>query len=81
MSEQIQKLEQTVTTLKSRLFDTQEQLAQLNEGAQSISEALSKIVSILGLQPKEDGTIGLQEIVDAVQSLVPVQQELEVEPD
>lgn len=80
MNEQIQNLEQTVTALKSRLFDTQEQLAQTNAGVQSLTETLSKIVTILGITPKEDGTVGVQEIIDAVQALVPEQQELDVEP-
>lgn len=71
--------EQTIATLKIRLFDTNEQLAGVQNQAKEFSDALTKIVQILGVQPHEgEDAIALADIVDAVARVAPV-AEAEVE--
>lgn len=80
MSEQIQKLEQTVTFLKARAFDVQEQLAGVQSQAEVFGQALAKIASIVGI---EGESVQIEEIVSAVEALIvtPEQGELELEAE
>lgn len=77
MSEQIQKLEATVTALKSRLFDANEELTQAQSVIQNLSTGFQEIVKAMGLEGDENGSIQIQAVVDAVKALVPEQLELE----
>lgn len=77
MSEQIQKLEATVTALKSRLFDANEELTQAQTVIQNLSTGFQEIVKAMGLEGDENGSIQIQAVVDAVKALVPEQLELE----
>lgn len=75
MSEQIQKLENTVIILKSRLFDAGESLVQAQSQAKEYGGILSKIAELVGLSGEQ---IQLSDIVEAVEGLLPVQNELEL---
>lgn len=78
MSEQIQKLEQTVTFLKARAFDVQEQLSASQAQVETFGAALAKIASVVGI---EGESVEISDIVSAVEALVvtPEQGELDLE--
>lgn len=74
----IQELEQTVAQLKIRAFDAGEiaqQQAQLAEGFKSV---IVQIAGIVGLT--QDAEITTDDVVKAVQALVPVEKATEFEP-
>lgn len=74
MSEKIQKLEQTVTFLKARAFDVQEQLGSTQAQLEAFGSALSKIAAAVGITGE---SAQLADIVAAVEALVPVQEQLD----
>lgn len=82
MSEQIQKLEGTVTALKSRLFDANEEIAQARAVIQNLSAGFQEIIQLVGITGNEEGTVEIKAVVEAVRALVPEQLELdEVKPE
>lgn len=82
MSEQIQKLEGTVTALKSRLFDANEEISQAQAVIQNLSAGFQEIIKLVGITGDENGSVEIKAVVEAVRALVPEQLELaEVEPE
>lgn len=82
MSEQIQKLEATVTALKSRLFDANEEISQSQAVIQNLSAGFQEIIKLVGVTGDENGSVEIKAVVEAVRALVPEQLELtEVEPE
>ena len=70
--------QQTIASLKIRVFDLSEQLVATQQQAKEFSDALTKIVQILGVTPVDnEDSIALSSIVEAVEALVP-SQEVEV---
>ena len=82
MSEQIQKLEATVTALKSRLFDANEEIAQSQAVIQNLSAGFQEIIKLVGITGDENGSVEIKAVVDAVRGLLPEQLELaEAQPE
>lgn len=77
MSEQIQKLEGTVTALKSRLFDANEEIAQSRAVIQNLSAGFQEIIQLVGITGNEEGSVEIKAVVEAVRALVPEQLELD----
>lgn len=76
MNEQIQN---ELIVLKSRLFDTQEQLSHVSKTADSYAKTLQEIVSVLRMEVSDN--VELTDIVAAVAKLVPVVEPEEVAPE
>lgn len=66
MSDKTQELQAQVQALKIRLFDTQEVAQQAQVNFEQLTQVLSRIASIVGVQPGEDGQIQIEDIVTAV---------------
>lgn len=82
MSEQIQKLEATVTALKSRLFDANEEISQSQLVIQNLSAGFQEIIKLVGITGDENGSVEIKAVVDAVRGLLPEQLELdEAQPE
>ncbi|ULA52661.1 tail fiber assembly protein [Enterobacter phage vB-EclM_KMB20] len=77
MSEQIQKLEGTVTALKSRLFDANEEIAQSRAVIQNLSAGFQEIIQLVGITGNEEGSVEIKAVVEAVRALIPEQLELD----
>ena len=77
MNEQIQKLEGTVTALKSRLFDANEEIAQSRAVIQNLSAGFQEIIQLVGITGNEEGSVEIKAVVEAVRALVPEQLELD----
>lgn len=77
MSEQIQKLEATVTALKSRLFDANEEISQSQLVIQNLSAGFQEIIKLVGITGDENGSVEIKAVVDAVRGLLPEQLELD----
>lgn len=77
MSEQIQKLEATVTALKSRLFDANEEIAQSRAVIQNLSAGFQEIIQLVGITGNEEGSVEIKAVVEAVRALIPEQLELD----
>lgn len=77
MSEQ----EQQVLILKGRVFDLTESLSQVRAQSDQFAGVLSTLAQILGIQPDENGSVRIEDIVATVSSLIPapVQEELPLE--
>ncbi|AAQ81451.1 gp57A [Aeromonas phage 31] len=76
MSQEMQQAQQLIASLKIRLFDAGEHLANTQAQAKEFSETLTKIVQIVGVQPAEGAeSIELSTIVSAVEALVPAKEE------
>lgn len=72
--------EQTIATLKIRLFDTNEHLSAVQSQAKEFSDTLTMIVQILGVQPKDgEDSIALADIVAAVSAVAPAKEIEEAE--
>lgn len=70
--------QQIIASLKIRVFDLSEQLVATQQQAKEFSDALTKIVQIVGVTPVDgEDSIALSSIVEAVEALVP-SQEVEV---
>lgn len=63
--------EQMINVLKVRLFDTQEKAAFLEGQLKDRERVLMELVRILGIQPDENGTVSLDDIVEEVKALLP----------
>lgn len=77
MSEQIQKLEATVTALKSRLFDANEEISQSQMVIQNLSTGFQEIIKLVGITGDENGSVEIKAVVDAVRGLLPEQLEID----
>lgn len=77
MSEQIQKLEATVTALKSRLFDANEEISQSQLVIQNLSTGFQEIIKLVGITGDENGSVEIKAVVDAVRGLLPEQLEID----
>lgn len=77
MNEQIQKLEGTVTALKSRLFDANEEIAQSRAVIQNLSAGFQEIIQLVGITGNEEGSVEIKAVVEAVRALIPEQLELD----
>ena len=77
MNEQIQKLEGTVTALKSRLFDANEEIAQSRAVIQNLSAGFQEIIQLVGITGNEEGSVEIKAVVEAVRALIPDQLELD----
>lgn len=77
MSEQIQKLEGTVTALKSRLFDANEEISQSRAVIQNLSAGFQEIIQLVGITGNEEGSVEIKAVVEAVRALIPEQLELD----
>ena len=77
MNEQIQKLEGTVTALKSRLFDANEEIAQSRAVIQNLSAGFQEIIQLVGITGDENGSVEIKAVVEAVRALIPEQLELD----
>lgn len=75
MSEQTieQKLTAEVVNLKSRILDTQDQAAAFAQESKVLQNTLAQIAQVVGIQGE---SVQLEDIVKAVQALVPVQEEI-----
>lgn len=56
--------------LKAEIYDLRQELTKAQNLVQAYSEALGGISQLLAVQPTEEGTVELQDIVKAVQKLV-----------
>ncbi|AWD90583.1 tail fiber chaperone [Erwinia phage Cronus] len=75
MTDKTQELEQTINTLKVRVFDLSEALQVKTQESELFKSGLANIANIIGLH-SESTTI--QQVVDAVASLLPAATEAEV---
>lgn len=72
MSDKIKQLEQTVATLKIRVFDLSEALASAQEQTQSLNNLAQEIVKIVGLN--EGDHVTFDAILDKIRSLVDTEE-------
>ncbi len=56
--------------LKAEIYDLRQELTKAQNLVQVYSETLGGISQLLAVQPTEEGTVELQDIVKAVQKLV-----------
>lgn len=56
--------------LKAEIYDLRQELTKAQNLVQVYGEALGGISQLLAVQPTEEGTVELQDIVKAVQKLV-----------
>lgn len=56
--------------LKAEIYDLRQELTKAQNLVQAYSETLGGISQLLAVQPTEEGTVELQDIVKAVQKLV-----------
>ncbi len=56
--------------LKAEIYDLRQELTKAQNLVQTYGEALGGISQLLAVQPTEEGTVELQDIVKAVQKLV-----------
>lgn len=56
--------------LKAEIYDLRQELTKAQNLVQAYSETLGVISQLLAVQPTEEGTVELQDIVKAVQKLV-----------
>ena len=68
MSEQVEQLHSEIIRLKSRILDTQDAVEQHKQISEEFRQALGQIATVLGF---EGNNIQLNEIVEAVQKLIP----------
>ncbi|ANA49483.1 tail fiber chaperone [Salmonella phage vB_SnwM_CGG4-1] len=68
MTDKIKQLEATVTVLKARLFDLNEQFAETNNTVQSLNDLVSKIVEKIGLEVIE-GQVTFEAILEKIDEL------------
>ncbi|AEO97083.1 chaperone for long tail fiber formation [Salmonella phage vB_SenM-AKM_NP4] len=68
MTDKIKQLEATVTVLKARLFDLNEQFAETTNTVQSLSDLVSKIVEKIGLEVVE-GQVTFEAILEKIDEL------------
>lgn len=76
-AEKIKELETQVVVLKSRLFDTQEAAERVLAEANQVRELLGEIVKTLQIPTGENGEVKFEEILSAVQAVVPEQESAE----
>ena len=56
--------------LKAEIYDLRQELTKAQNLVQAYGETLGGISQLLAVQPTEEGTVELQDIVKAVQKLV-----------
>ena len=56
--------------LKAEIYDLRQELTKAQNLVQAYGETLGGIIQLLAVQPTEEGTVELQDIVKAVQKLV-----------
>lgn len=67
--------EQVVIETKAKLFDALEEIQALRQANQELSVALQEIATVVQVQPNEEGTVQLVDIVNAVKAVAPVEAE------
>lgn len=78
LTQQLQKAQQEIVILKSRILDTQDAAQQKHAEAQQMGQALQQIASELGLIG-ENGEVKLDDVVSAVVALIPHDEQTQVE--
>lgn len=73
-TKKIQELEQTVAQLKIRVFDASELSNQQTQLAEGFKNVVVQIAGIVGLP--QDAEITTDDVIKAVQNLVPVTEEV-----
>lgn len=67
--------EQVVIETKAKLFDALEEIQALRQSNQELSVALQEIATVVQVQPNEEGTVQLVDIVNAVKAVAPIEAE------
>lgn len=66
-TETIEKLQSEIVTLKSRILDTQDQAAAIQQESQQLGSALVKIANLVGITGE---SVKIDDLVEAVRELV-----------
>lgn len=66
-TETIEKLQSEIVTLKSRILDTQDQAAAIQQESQQLGGALAKIANLVGITGE---SVKIDDLVEAVRELV-----------
>ncbi|AYN56453.1 tail fiber assembly helper protein [Escherichia phage p000y] len=66
-TETIEKLQSEIVTLKSRILDTQDQAAAIQQESQQLGSALAKIANLVGITGE---SVKIDDLVEAVRELV-----------
>lgn len=66
-TETIEKLQSEIVTLKSRILDTQDQAAVIQQESQQLGSALAKIANLVGITGE---SVKIDDLVEAVRELV-----------
>lgn len=66
-TETIEKLQSEIVTLKSRILDTQDQAAAIQQESQQLGNALAKIANLVGITGE---SVKIDDLVEAVRELV-----------